>query len=213
MVTSTNEAPPPLPPLPPPLPPINVNPSSNGKQSKHSPNKKSSNSKSNHSPTSASANTSSDLSIQQQRNHIWHARYDELKHFKTIKGHCNVPQRDTEFGALGGWVASQRSEHRKLQANKSSSLTPERLQLLTSLGFRFRLKASNRGNWVDRFEELKQYKEREGHVDVPQRKGALGIWVVTQRKDYKKRKAGKQSPLDDNRIQLLEGLGFKWRMK
>jgi hypothetical protein len=106
MVTSTNEASPPLPPLPPPLPPINVNPSSNGKQSKPSPNKKSSNSKSNHSPTSASANTSSDLSIQQQRNHIWHARYDELKHFKTIKGHCNVPQRDTEFGALGGWVAS-----------------------------------------------------------------------------------------------------------
>jgi hypothetical protein len=36
---------------------------------------------------------------------------------------------------------------------------------------------------VDRFEELKQYKEREGHVDVPQRKGALGIWVVTVRSE------------------------------
>ena len=58
--------------------------------------------------------------------------------------------------------------------------------------------------WNDRFEELKAYKAKYGHCNVPVWSGPLGKWILTQRRYYKK------STLSDNRIKLLEDIGFMW---
>ena len=60
--------------------------------------------------------------------------------------------------------------------------------------------------WETRFNELKEYKEQHGDCDVPQRKGQLGTWVSRQRTSYNNKK------LPADRIRLLDGIGFKWKV-
>ena len=38
----------------------------------------------------------------------------------------------------------------------------------------------------------------------------LSAWVATQRKNYNRRQAGKESPLSVSRIKELEEMGFVW---
>ena len=66
--------------------------------------------------------------------------------------------------------------------------------------------------WNLGYEQLKKYAKREGHTRVPRglkTKGGLtlGIWVGTQRSVYKKNK------LSQDRIRLLEEIGFEWQIK
>ena len=64
--------------------------------------------------------------------------------------------------------------------------------------------------WIERYEELKKYKETHGDCNVPRRHGALGIWVDTQRTNYRFLKEGKSARMSDDRIQKLESVGFQW---
>ena len=58
--------------------------------------------------------------------------------------------------------------------------------------------------WLDRFNELTDYKAENGDCNVPYRQGPLGWWVYTQRQFYKK------GILSQKRADLLEGIGFGW---
>lgn len=64
--------------------------------------------------------------------------------------------------------------------------------------------------WLSRYEDLEQYKEIYGHCNVPSRHGPLGRWVEDQRKNYRSFKEGKSSPMTDDRIRLLQAIGFLW---
>ena len=69
-------------------------------------------------------------------------------------------------------------------------------------------------NWMQRFQELQQYKAKEGHCIVPRtysESKQLGIWVSTQRAQYRLFKEGKQSSMTDDRISALESFGFIWK--
>ena len=61
--------------------------------------------------------------------------------------------------------------------------------------------------WMNRLEELRKYKEEQGHLDVP-RKDALGYWLHKQREGYNKWRRG-ESPgaLTDERREALTSLG------
>ena len=65
--------------------------------------------------------------------------------------------------------------------------------------------------WLKKFEELKQFKLCNGHCNVPCRfskNPSLGLWVNTQRTQYRCMKQGTASSITDHHIQLLEGIGF-----
>ena len=65
-------------------------------------------------------------------------------------------------------------------------------------------------SWDERFQQLVEYKDQNGHCRVPIRFKAnlqLGSWVSTQRQQYKKNKL---SPEQKDR---LEGIGFEWVLK
>ena len=57
--------------------------------------------------------------------------------------------------------------------------------------------------WVVKFEELKKYKEENGHCRVPQRYSSLGSWVAHQRYVFRHRPGHRQ-----DRHNKLKSIGF-----
>lgn len=110
----------------------------------------------------------------------WDDQIERLQKFKDENGHCKVP---VNHPVLGGFVKLARREYKLKQQGKKSSMTEARENELLELGFVFEggktPKRSEGGNksWDERFEELLQFKEENGHTVVPQNSGRLGQWV------------------------------------
>lgn len=73
--------------------------------------------------------------------------------------------------------------------------------------------------WQLRFNQLKTYKEQNGHCLVPQNYSGnkkLGLWVMQQRRQYTLQQNGKRSsfngPGGKRRVQELEDIGFVWQV-
>ena len=68
--------------------------------------------------------------------------------------------------------------------------------------------------WDLRFNQLKQFRASFGHTNVPNKfkdNPQLATWVTEQRRHYRKTKVdGKKTSLTDERIAILEGIGFQW---
>ena len=60
------------------------------------------------------------------------------------------------------------------------------------------------------FDQLKSYKAKHGHCNVPKRTGKLGTWVNFQRVQYRLLQEGKHSYICDERIRKLESVCFQW---
>ena len=66
----------------------------------------------------------------------WEDRLSELAEYRKIRGHCNVPQRCSEYTKLSNWVAYQKRQYKvHLLEEKTSHSTPSRIQGLERLGF------------------------------------------------------------------------------
>jgi len=135
-------------------------------------------------------------------------RFAELKEYKRIHGHCNISR---ETRGLGIWVKNQRREYRLRLEGKRFALTPERIEALNSLGFAW---DRNSIKWSTKFQEMVRYKNEHGNCLVPRsckENPELGRWVNTQRVEYKRLQDGKRSALTDERIAMLDSIGFVWR--
>merc|ERR1712194_859616 len=105
----------------------------------------------------------------------WEIMFDELRKFKDSEGHCKVPLCYSDNPKLGKWVRKQREMRLKISKERASKLD--------SIGFTWGIKLDAR--WEIMYEELRKFKEREGHCNVPlgySDNPTLGIWVSTQRR-------------------------------
>ncbi len=78
---------------------------------------------------------------------VWRERYNQLIEYKAKYGHTKVPTCCKDYPSLAGWVKCQRRQYKlmweKHQGEKqkehqgifSNSMSPERIQLLESIGF------------------------------------------------------------------------------
>ena len=66
----------------------------------------------------------------------WNERYHELKQFRNVNGHTNVPKIYNKNPSLGYWVNEQRFQYRRLMKQKSSSMSEEKIRLLNELDFK-----------------------------------------------------------------------------
>jgi hypothetical protein len=68
--------------------------------------------------------------------------------------------------------------------------------------------------WLDRFQQVTDYRDKYGHTLVPKRlkeNPPLGNWVNKQRQHYRRYNEGKTPcSLTEKRIQLLNDIGFCW---
>ena len=138
-------------------------------------------------------------------------RFQELVAFKEKYGHVNVPFQWPENKKLGGWVS--RLRHRQAR------LSPDLKRKLSLLGFEWgrparrraesrRVSISHAARYEQRLQELVEFKERYGHVNVPAKwleNMKLSSWVSQRR--YRK---DRLSPEVKSRLDML---GFEWSRK
>jgi hypothetical protein len=116
----------------------------------------------------------------------WEQRFQELESFKEAHGHCNVSTLDRLNPTLGRWVANVR------KAKKRGTLAEERVRRLDALGFSWELRPPPAISWQQHVNDLKEFKKKRGHCDVPHRyepNQGLGYWVAETRK---RKKQGEQ---------------------
>ena len=136
----------------------------------------------------------------------WERNFVLLEHFKEREGHCNVPALHEEDGInIGKWIDRQRQVKK---GNVSGNLSSEQIERLESLGM---IWESWEDQWERKFALLEQFKEREGHCNVPalnEEDGInLGKWLYWQRQV---KKGNVRGDLSSERIERLENLGVRW---
>lgn len=68
--------------------------------------------------------------------------------------------------------------------------------------------------WLARYDELKKFHQENGHLDVPKREDSgLGLWVYTQRRQFRLLEAGEKSNITQQRISLLRDIGFQFEKR
>jgi len=158
-----------------------------------------------------------------EENDEWNQMYRILLLFKENRGHVRVSRvkntkedlaREPYLDRLGLWVYQQRADYRRGRDNPHDpGIEPYREKALTPLGFNWDLREEK---WEMRFDQLKEFKAKHGHCDVPtsgkkyDADPHLQRWVNFQRKEYRKYKAGDlNNCLNEVRIQKLRDLGFQ----
>jgi superfamily II DNA or RNA helicase len=133
--------------------------------------------------------------------HRWRANYLALREYKERFGDCRVPQQWKHNRVLARWVQEQRRRYKRHQ------LSEERIALLNELAFDWSTEVFT---WEERFEELREYKEKYGNTRVPvkwRENPKLGKWVVSQRR---KKRTNTLNPVHEKR---LTELGFEWELQ
>lgn len=147
----------------------------------------------------------------EKRDKFWHDRYHELLQFHSKNGTTRIPP-DHPNSQLHTWVSLQRRQLKMYKEGKPTKLTQERIRMLEAVGVECNIRAST--TWMDRFMELKRYKDEHGDCDVPQKwkeNPSLGRWVDNQKTQHKKLYDGKPTHMTIERIQLLVTVGFNFR--
>ena len=109
-----------------------------------------------------------------------------------------MPQHWHDNRSLGKWVMTQRQQYKK------GKLAAERIALLRALGFDWDPQETK---WREMFRLLEAYKAEHSDCLVPQdwsENQALAWWVKEQRYRFSNGK------LEENRVALLQALGFDW---
>lgn len=132
----------------------------------------------------------------------WNRMYERLVAFREREGHFFISRRhpDPMLRALGRWAGEQR-----VACNKGI-LDAHRHELLRVAGFPFDYHGER---WESLFAQLCRFHRRYGDCHVPfkdRRWGGLARWVQVQRRKYR------QSRLEPERVERLEGIGFAWRL-
>ena len=145
----------------------------------------------------------------------WYAQFKRLAEFHRIHGTATVPAEYPPDQILSNWVLTQRRQYHRMQRGETSHMNTERIKLLEGVAFQWSVSRdtwSEKG-WYAQFKRLAEFRRRHGTAAVPAKyppDPTLGNWVVKQRHQYHRMREGKTSHMNNERIQLLEGLAFQW---
>eukprot|EP00554_Chaetoceros_debilis_P016762 CAMPEP_0194125596 /NCGR_PEP_ID=MMETSP0150-20130528/59544_1 /TAXON_ID=122233 /ORGANISM="Chaetoceros debilis, Strain MM31A-1" /LENGTH=1154 /DNA_ID=CAMNT_0038819409 /DNA_START=216 /DNA_END=3682 /DNA_ORIENTATION=+ len=187
-----------------------------------------------------------------KRDRMFEERIVELKAFKDQNGHLNVPYRYGRGGnpGLGNWYWRIKRDYSKTMAasrfaashstnmkgkNSDSKIDPvkqKRFEILIEMGLLDDVDLKEQPmktyrTYEERIVQLKEFKDQNGHVNVPSRCGqGLGKWCFQVKRDYSKTIAasrvaashstdlkGKKStikidPVKQKRFEILEEMGL-----
>uniref|UniRef100_A0A7S3VDT3 Helicase-associated domain-containing protein n=1 Tax=Chaetoceros debilis TaxID=122233 RepID=A0A7S3VDT3_9STRA len=145
---------------------------------------------------------------------MWRSQYKRLVEFKEKHGHTIVPARYADDYQLGHWVMTQRRQFQLIKKGKASRMNQIRIDMLNQIDFHWSVRKNPKVMWETRYGEMLEYKELHGNCLVPQRyqeNAQLGIWVNTQRRNYKLLMEDKKSCMTKDRLDKLTQIGFSWK--
>ena len=157
-----------------------------------------------------------DLKFRFYQTEKWLVKFDELKAFKEVKGHCQVPHSYKENPGLGRWAKRQRYQYKLYHTagkRSLSTMSQERIDMLEDLGFVW---DSHSALWEERYKELLEFHMAFGHTNVPSNfapNPKLAVWVKCQRRQYKLWKAGESSNMSPQRVERLNKVEFVWEVR
>jgi Helicase associated domain len=144
----------------------------------------------------------------------WNARFEQLKEYREVHGHCLVPYKYecADGTKLGDWVSMQRTA-----GSSDSEMNLMRRQALDAIGFVWQVREplwTGAKQWNKMFRRLQEYEAAHGDCLVPRHyvtkdKKPLGSWVRTQRKAWASGKLFKN--LYKDRLEKLQSIGFELR--
>lgn len=107
-------------------------------------------------------------------------------------------------------------EYKLLIDNEKSSMSPDRLAALQSIGFVW-AKRKGQATWDIKYQQLLEYRAQHGDCLIPTKYSqnpALGRWVSTQREHYRMWKSGDpKTKMTLQKIRMLDEIGFVWRLQ
>ena len=146
-------------------------------------------------------------------------RCRELIAFKEEFGHCYVSRRCASNPSLGRWCNDARGAYKKIQKGMKTkiNLSQERIERLEEIGFPWQSVYYDEA-FEKRCRELVAFKEEFGQCNVPYKYAGnpgLGTWCSHMRTAYKQIQKGTKtsSNLSQDRIERLEEIGFKWKVR
>ncbi|OEU21618.1 hypothetical protein FRACYDRAFT_181025 [Fragilariopsis cylindrus CCMP1102] len=138
----------------------------------------------------------------------WMNMFQELVAYKEQHQNTKVPFNSKENPKLGRWVSQQRCSYSR------GELPSDRIDELNKIDFVWvgikGIAAIDQIKWMNMFQELVAYKKQHQNTNVPAKckeNPKLGRWVAEQGKQYRKDK------LILSRIDLLESIGFVWKVR
>lgn len=140
-------------------------------------------------------------SLQEQYDERWEHLFQKLLATRQPDGSLRVLTNGPEcdFDLLR-WYRHQRVLYRR------GKLSPERVARLEEAGCRWNSDQRKQG-WMDKYQELQQFHQKHGHTRVLSTTpgcSRLYDWNDRQRRRYK------NGVLAEERVRLLEALGFEW---
>jgi Sec7-like guanine-nucleotide exchange factor len=129
--------------------------------------------------------------------------FERLKAYKIKHGDLLVHTNRTKVNHnLGGWVHLQRIMH------KTKYISPERKEKLDSIGFPWATRDLRiEKQWMTMYEKLLEFEQEYNHCMVnPKYNEKLARWVSKQRKEFK------EEIMSNERRELLEEVGFTWKI-
>lgn len=126
-----------------------------------------------------------------QQDSRWMQGYQALKTFLDTNG-CWPKRKD---GTVACWCFTQR------EMRKSGKLTKERIRKLDEIGFIWSQDLET--EWTKTYEKLKRFLAQHNRFPKSS-EGQLGEWCSTQRK------MRRQNRISEERVELLDEIGFIW---
>jgi hypothetical protein len=120
-----------------------------------------------------------------QQSGRWQEKFQELLQFRQGYGHICVPSNWPQNASLAHWIKRQRYQYKLKQAGQHSTMTDERESALEQLGFVW---SSHSAFWEERLNELRAFREKHGHCNVPTKypeNPQLAVWAKCQRRQIK----------------------------
>ena len=106
-------------------------------------------------------------------------------------------------------VQKENTTHDTVTDARCAQKAPEHKQMINAT-------RSKENKWMEMFKTLQEYAEKHGNCIVPRdydENPKLATWVGLQRKQYRLKQMGRPSYILEERISLLNNLGFTWNAK
>ncbi len=127
----------------------------------------------------------------------WMENFYLLKEFYLKHGHTKIPT-SKKYLALAKWVSYTRS--------RKKELTKERISLLDTLSFNWKLAARHQLDWTEMYKQVLAFKKKKGHISIGKYDNLkLAKWLYDQRTERVK-----HTP---ERKLLLEKIGVTFKNK